>query len=295
MSDDNFVLDSLQRSALKTTREKMLKSDFAKMLFGFREGHTAQLVKWSEGYRCVPNSILRSALFGAIGRGERDIHLATPIATLKGVSVMHGGPQLDQADLDVWEQCLHLSRNSTLGQSFEVSAHPFLKAIGRDTGKSQREWLKGSFKRLLESTIEVKDGSLFYAGHLIHDYLRDEEKGLYYITMNPNIINLYGDGGWTLLELKDRLALKGHPLAQWLHGFYSTHASPFHYKVETIHRLCGSKSKNVTDFRKDIRKAFSFMNTAIGWKGEINDKGLITVIRPLTGAQKRHLRGKVPE
>ncbi|EPA94936.1 hypothetical protein PG5_45820 [Pseudomonas sp. G5(2012)] len=37
------------------------------------------------------------------------------------------------------------------------------------------------------------------------------------------------------------------------------------------------------------------MNTAIGWKGEINDKGLITVIRPLTGAQKRHLRGKVPE
>ncbi|WNJ84757.1 replication protein C, IncQ-type [Pseudomonas canadensis] len=295
MSNDNFVVDSLQRSALKTTREKMLKSDFAKMLFGFREGHTAQLVKWSEGCRGVPNTILRSALFGAIGRGERDIHLATPIASLKGVSFMHGGPQLDQADLDVWEQCLHLSRNSTLGQSFEVSAHPFLKAIGRDTGKSQREWLKESLKRLLQSTIEVHDGSLFYAGHLIHEYFRDEEKGLYYITINPNIVNLYGDGGWTLLELKDRLALKGHPLAQWLHGFYSTHATPFHYKVETIHRLCGSKSKNVTDFRKDIRKAFSFMNTAIGWKGEINDKGLITVIRPLTGAQKRHLRGKVPE
>lgn len=295
MSDDNYVLDSLQRSALKTTREKMLKSDFAKMLFGFREGHTAQLVKWSEGYRGVPNAILRSALFGAIGRGKRDIHLATPIASVNGVTFMHGGPQLDQADLDVWEQCLHISRSSPLGQSFEVSAHPFLKAIGRDTGKSQREWLKDSFNRLLKSTIEVQDGSLFYAGHLIHEYFRDEEKGIYYVTINPNIVNLYGDDGWTLFELKDRLALKGHPLAQWLHGFYSTHAKPYPYKVETIHRLCGSRSKNVTDFRKDIRKAFALMNTAIGWKGEINDKGLITMNRPLTRAQQRHLRGKLPE
>lgn len=295
MSDDNYVLESLQRSALKTTREKMLKSEFSEIIFGFRKGNTAQLVNWPEGSRGVPNSILRSALFGAIGRGGRDIHMATPVASLNGVTVMHSGPQLDQADLDVWEQCLHVSRNSILGHSFEISAHPFLKAIGRDTGKSQREWLKESLKRLLQSTIEVQNGSLSYAGHLIHDYFRDESKGLYYITINPNIVNLYGDDGWTLFQLKDRLALRGHPLAQWLHGFYATHAKPYHYKVETIHKLCGSRSKNVTDFRKDIRKAFALMDTAIGWKGEINNKGIIAMIHSITRAQHRHLQGKVSE
>lgn len=295
MSDDNYVIDSIREHALKTTHDKMLQSSMHKLLFGFIEGDTAQLVKWPEAYRGVPNSILRSALFGAIGRGERATHIARPIATLNGEIMVHGGPELDQADRDVWEQNLHLSRNSKLGHSFEVSAHSFLKAIGRATGKSQREWLKESFKRLLSSTIEVKGGGIFYAGHLIHEYIHDEKTGLYYVTINPNIVRLYRDDRWTLFELKDRLALKGHPLAQWLHGFYSTHAKPFPYKVETIHKLCGSKSKNVTDFRKDIRKAFAIMNTAIGWKGEINDKGLITMDRPISRAQQRHLNCKIPD
>ena len=29
-------------------------------------------------------------------------------------------------------------------------------------------------------------------------------------------------------------------LAQWLHGFYASHAKPFPIKIETLHRLCGS-------------------------------------------------------
>lgn len=37
-----------------------------------------------------------------------------------------------------------------------------------------------------------------------------------------------------------RHALDGHQLAQWLHGFYASHAKPFPIKIETLHRLCGS-------------------------------------------------------
>ncbi len=264
------------------------------VLFGCRKGESATLVSWPEAYRGVPNSILRSALFGAVGRGERTTHLATPITTLKGVTMVYSGPQLDQADLDVWEQCLHLSRTINLGHSVEISVHPFLKAIGRDTGKSQREWLKDSFKRLLSATLEVRDDTVGYAGHLISEYLHDEQTGRYYISINPNIVKLYGDDKWTLFELKERLALKGHPLAQWLHGFYSTHAKALPYKVATIHKLCGSRSKNVTDFRKDVRKAFALMSATIGWQGKINDKGLITMDRPISRAQRRHLNCKLP-
>ncbi|CAI3810723.1 hypothetical protein DBADOPDK_06208 [Pseudomonas sp. MM223] len=295
MSDDNYVLERIKESSQKISYEQMLKSAMHDVLMGFRKGDAATLVKWPDASRGVPNSILRSALFSAVGRGQRTIHLATNIETLQGVTMVYSGPQLDQADLDVWEQCLHLSRTTSLGLSLEISSHPFLKAIGRETGKSQRDWLKDSFKRLLGGMLEVQDGRINYAGHLISEYLHDENTGRYCVVMNPNIVKLYGDGMWTMVELNERLALKGHPLAQWLHGFYSTHAKAYPLKVATIHKLCGSRSKNVTDFRKDVRKAFALMHAAIGWKGEINDKGLVTMDRPPSRAQQRHLNAKVPD
>jgi len=64
------------------------------------------------------------------------------------ISVVFTGPRLDQADLDVWEQCIHIARTSALGNTIQFSAHGFLKAIGRNTGLSQHEWLKGAFARL---------------------------------------------------------------------------------------------------------------------------------------------------
>lgn len=295
MSDDNYVLDRLKESALKTTYQKVLNSEMCELLFGFPKGDTAQLVKWDDEYRGVPNAILRCSMFGAIGRGKRAINMASKMASLSNYSISHSGPQLDQADLDVWEQCLHLARTSMLGHSFEVSAYKFLKAIGRPTGKSQKEWLKESLMRLLESTVTIEDGEITYAGHLIQDFLHSEKAWLYKITINSKIANLYGDDKWTLYEWKDRMALRGHPLAQWLHGFYITHAKSFGYKVETIHKLCGSNSKKISDFKKDVRKAFAFMDTAIGWKGEINDEGHITMIRPISRAQQRHLRHKLPD
>jgi hypothetical protein len=293
--DDSYILEKMKEAGLKTSYQAVLNYRMDDLLFGFRKGDTAKLVEWNEKFRGVPNSIVRSALFGAIGRGKRTENVSSLIASLQGLEIKHSGPRLDQADLDVWEQCLHMSRTSPLGISFEISAHQFLKAIDRDTGKSQREWLKKSLERLLKATITVKDGDIFYAGHLIHEFVRNEKTGRYYVTINPKIVKLYGKDKWTLFEWEDRMALRSHPLAQWLHGFYLTHAKSFHYKVETIHRLCGSQSKNVNDFKKDVRKAFAFMDAAIGWKGEITDIGHVTMSRPISRAQQRHLRSKLPD
>lgn len=296
MSDDNYILERIRESSLKSTHEEMLKSGMHKALFGFIESDTAKLVQWPEVYRGVPNAILRSGLFGAIARGKRPYSISKPVAALSNIQIMHSGPLLDQADLDVWMQCMHISRTQPLGFEFQISAHPFLKAIGRDTGKSQREWLKESFGRLATSVIELneKDGTGYFNGHLIHAYGQDTDTGLHHVIINPSIIRLYGNKNCTWVELEERLALSGHPLALWLHGFYVTHANALPYKVETIHKLCGSRSKNVTDFRKDVRKAFALMHAAIGWKGEINSKGLITIERPVSRAQRRHLNAKLP-
>lgn len=105
--------------------------------------HTARLPLWPEATRGVPNAVLRSALFGAIRKGRRAFQQRVQKATVDGVKMIHTGPTLDQADLDVWEQCLQLARESGLGARIEFTAHAFLKAIGRSTGRSQHEWLKG--------------------------------------------------------------------------------------------------------------------------------------------------------
>ena len=51
------------------------------------------------------------------------------------------------------------------------------------------------------------------------------------------MIALFGRDGWTGLDFDIRRQLRGKPLALWLFSFYSSHAEPFPYKVETLHEL----------------------------------------------------------
>jgi hypothetical protein len=90
------------------------------------------------------------------------------------------------------------------------------------------------------------------------------------------------------------MKLKSDSLAKWLHGFYSTHASPLKYKVETIRELCGSATGRLVDFRVALRKALERLKS-IGaithW--EIDPKSdLVTVRRKPSPSQKRHLENK---
>lgn len=66
----------------------------------------ARLPLWPEAVRAVPNSVLRSALFGAIKRGAR--------AYLERVKI-NAQDRIDQGDLDVWAPVLHVVREQGLG------------------------------------------------------------------------------------------------------------------------------------------------------------------------------------
>ena len=60
--------------------------------------------------------MLRAALFAAIqGKGRQYMLRKELIATQDGGRIRYTGGQLDQADLDVWEQALHLVRTQALG------------------------------------------------------------------------------------------------------------------------------------------------------------------------------------
>lgn len=257
----------------------------------------AQLPLWVEPVRGLPNAVLRSALFGAIKRGKRAFQQRVKKASFEGVTVIHTGPQLDQADLDVWEQCLHLARTGGLGTRIQFTAGGFLKAIERATGKSQHEWLKSAFVRLSSSVVEVADGKRAYFGPMLIEGARDNETGHYVIEMNPKIVSLFGADGWSSVEFEARMALKKQPLSQWLHGFYSSHARPFPMKVETLHKLCGSQNKQLAGFRRELIAALEKLAEVTGWTHEIDDKDLVHVAKTGTNSQQRHIikRTKAPK
>ena len=237
----------------------------------------AGLPEWPEKARGIPNGALRSSLFGAIRKGPRKFLKRTKLQSVNGLTIVFNGPRLSQSDLDVWEHCLHLARINGTGCQIRFTGYSFLKSIGRNTGKSDREWLKGVLLDLASSVVEISDGKRAYFGPLIHHGVRDEVTMEFVIEVNPRVAILYGADGWTQIEWAQRWALRRQPLAQWLHGFYSTHAEPYPYKVETLRRLAGSENEHLYSFRQELRSAMSKVAEITGWSWCIVDADLLQV------------------
>jgi len=241
------------------------------------------LPSWPEDSRGLPNAILRSALFGVVRRGRRRVLDREVIAAVGGVVIRFTGERLDQADLDVWEHCIHLTREQGLGAYLTFSAHSFLKAIGRPTDGRSHRWLRASLKRLHNSEVEIsvrrpsspEEG---YQGRLLKRW-EIADKGRHLIRLDPKLAVLYEGHQWTKLVWQQRHRLKGHPLAQWLHGFFSTHREPLPYKVETLRKLCGSEMKELRYFRKELREAMALLTKATGWQVWIDERDCLQVIR----------------
>jgi hypothetical protein len=244
-----------------------------------QEAIDAGLPDWPENKRGLPNSALRSALFGISPKERRTYVIERHIASVEGLEVfITRGPSLMQHHLDVWEQCLKLGKDQGTGKRIEFTAYAFLKSIGRNTGKSDCEWLKNALYDLAACVVRITDMNRTYFGPLIHGGTRDEATGRYVIEINPKIALLYGAGRWTQLDYAQRARLRRHPLAQWLHAFYSTHASPYRYKVETIRNLCGAeKETDLKKFRQVLRRALDHLQEATGWRCWIDEGDCVVV------------------
>jgi len=235
-----------------------------------------RLPAWPDSVRGVPNGALRSALFGLVKRGVRAHMARQTLAVVNGAEIIYTGERLDQGDLDVWSQCLHIARTHDLGLRVQFNAREFLREIGRRGGGHDIEWLKRSLARLMECTVWIRDGRKVYSGHMLEFAGWDEETERFALKISADAANLYGTDGWTALDLTQRQALKGD-LARWLHAFYATHAHPYAYKVETLHQLCGSEAARMRDFRAELRAACAVVADATGWTLTIDAADLVQV------------------
>jgi hypothetical protein len=250
---------------------------------------TPRFPDWPEKTRGIPNVCLRSALFAVIKRGRRRVVNREPIASLKGVTIQYTGWRLDQGDFDVLAQVLHFLAHKPdpkARQFLRIRAKPFLAAIGRQSGKSGREWLKQSLGRLAGSTVEIsidlnhgsQKGNFAYTGPLVDEFCLSDEERSSVIRINPRLAGLF-DVGWTQVQWHQRLQLKTD-LAKWLHGFYVSHRAPFPVKIATLKHLCGSECARLVDFRRGLRTAMNELievGAILGWGIDQEDK--LTVVR----------------
>lgn len=256
----------------------------------------AQLPLWPESVRAVPNGFLRSALFGAIAKGRRRYINGEDLAAVDGVTIRYKGERLDQGDLDVWESVLHAVRLQELGSQCRVTSYALLKLMGKtDTGKN-RATLYNRIERLVANAVTVKQGRYTYIGGLIRFAAKDEETQEWVIELDDKLRPLFAADQFTQVEWAVRHKLDGKPLAQWLHGFYASHAAPFPLKIETLHRLCGSEAGEMWKFAQTLRKALDDVAEASAAHGEgfsYEIRGdLVHVEKKAQGAQRRHLAKK---
>jgi hypothetical protein len=138
-----------------------------------------EIKKHPEAVRGAPNDILRSALFAAIqGKGRQHLENRL-IASVESISIKYTGEQLDQSDLDVWEQVIHLARQTQLGTVCEFKGGTFLKALGRSTGKKDYQWLDRVLSRLTACEVRFMCPGYTYGCGLIASYDIDEHTRIY--------------------------------------------------------------------------------------------------------------------
>lgn len=218
-----------------------------------------QLPLWPNFVRALPNPLARSALFNVSKKTtDREFFKSYPVASVNGVTISYTGEELRQRDEDVFLQLLHIAKDRPLGDWVEFTAYSLVKAIGWSVNTRSYNDLRSILDRLSATNIivsfnEGKDG---YAGSLVRKFIwktaAGEKLPKWRVYFEPEIIALFAPTSYTHIYWELRLSLS--PTAKWLHSFYSTHETPFDYKVETLWKLCGSSS-SLRHFRQSLIEA----------------------------------------
>ena len=240
---------------------------------------------WPEQRRGVPNDLVRGALF-TVGnvRIKREYLRNTVVATLSGIEIRYTGEELRQDDQDVFLQIVHLARLVPLGAPVTFTAHAILKALKWNPNVRSYARLRDIVTRLKATGLEVRGDKRGYSGSLIRDfYWKDDTTGersrVWSVRLEPQIAALFSHVAYSQIEWEQRLAL-GH-LAKWLHSFYHTHRRPLAIRVDTIRRLCGSATKDLSKFRQLLRDALQELR-AIAFLTDFtidSQRDLVRVIR----------------
>ncbi len=186
----------------------------------------------SELSRAMPNHIARSSLFAPVARGAKKMHKETVLASRRDAVLTFWGEQLDEAQADVWMQLMHEAIKAPLGDALPINRARLLRAIGRQTGNYEYQWLHRTMKALSFAMLIVevtKDGKpKFEVGraeslHLIDKFMYDPERESYIVRIDPRWCFLYRNREYALIDWEKRLRIrKGQDMAKALQRLVAT-------------------------------------------------------------------------
>lgn len=248
-----------------------------------QRAEVVQLPLWVDALRCLPNAIVRSALFTARNRKQprTDYKKSTEIAIIGEGRITYKGEELRQDDETVWLQLIHLAKEYPLGQPVEFTPYSFCKAIGWPICIGSYERLRACFDRMQATSLAVYSKRLKEGVSLsmIPAFAwQDEAKQTlkkYRVQVAPQLVELFGDLHYTQLEWVQRLALPDG-IATWLHGYYASHREPYPIKLDTIKKGAGMTTESASRLRQLIEQALTAL-VSVGflrsWKieGELVD------------------------
>ena len=220
-----------------------------------------QLPSWGEELRCMPNELLRSALFNARNRNQpRRYYENEEIAVIgRSARVTYTGKELRQNDELVWLQLIHLARAVPLGSPVEFTAYSMVQALRRTKSKPNHQHVV----RLLDSLRRLQANSLsVYSKRLMRGVSlsmipkfewQNEATGSrlkkWRAWVAPELVELFGDVHFTHLQWAQRLALPSG-LATWMHGYLASHRDPLPIKLSTLHKGAGCTTDTPRKFKQ---------------------------------------------
>jgi hypothetical protein len=225
-----------------------------KILLERSQSKVVRLPEWPETKRATPNSFLRSALFSTADCKKERVYLKdVMLASQQGLSVQYTGEQLNQEDLTLWETLVHMVKEHNLGEVYDLTAYEILKFMNLSDGGANYDWLEKGILRLVATTVIIRHNDIKFAGHLIDLFVIDEKTSHYKIRLGREMIKLYNQSTW--IDAGQRYQLQKKSLALYLHGYFSSHETPYPIKVATLHDLSGSKIKAIWKFKQNLVNA----------------------------------------
>jgi hypothetical protein len=241
-----------------------------------------QLAFWDDDKRAMPTDFVACALFAALHGKNTQYLRGEYIACINGYTVTYTGKRLTQVHADIVMGALHLMRGRPQGDKVEFRVRPFLRLIGRHTGKTDRD----SFRQLIDDVIATAvritkpDGKLSYSGSILAK-AKDVTVGddtLFVLEVHREIAKLF-ESGFGTIDWEKRKALMRQPLCLWLQLYFSKFGTR-PVAVAELHRLSGSTAP-LKKFRQNLRAALSVLES----------KGVVAAwIDPATDSVRREHR-----
>lgn len=222
----------------------------------------AQLPLWADALRCLPNEIVRSALFNARNRNQARAYLKqSEIAVIGEGRITFTGEELRQDDETVWLQLIHMAKVRPLGQPIEFTPYSLCKAIDWTIEGRSYTRLRGCLDRMQATSLAVYSKRLSEGVSLSmipvfcwQDSVTGRALRFYQVQVAPQLVELFGDVHYTHLEWSQRKALPDG-IATWLHGYFASHRQPHPIKTCTIKRGAGMTTQSSAKVRQLIEKA----------------------------------------